>query len=272
MARNIEIIVKDISTGNNIYFTIPTHLPIYQLKEMIKESHPAQPNIDTQSIIFSGRVAQDNALLQDLFSDFDDLDRPQTFHLLIRNPIHRHTNTHTHTNQEAHQGQPHMNQNPLNGIGGNAQPGGGLNPQFFQQFGVNVGAFQQPGGNGPQIRRYHAQFNINTSLLVKLFVILLFLSQGSDYNRLGMFAVLALILYVAINQNYFGRNQDNQNGPVIVQDPPTGVIGNVTNFVVPFFLSLYPGYVPPVRRREPQEQAENQNQDDVGFEFNHIHE
>jgi len=64
----VNIFVKwNFDTSRDMKFTIPLKEKVLKIKECVTQQHPLAPPVNSQKLIFSGRVLQDDQLLSEVF-------------------------------------------------------------------------------------------------------------------------------------------------------------------------------------------------------------
>jgi len=236
------------STLGDLNFTLPIDATVLILKTEISKTTPQNPTIDSQKLIYAGRMLRD---LNEKLTDFlpkNDTNTTHTFHLILAT-----------TPQGGQRSAP--NNIPVNNTHNGFQPFNMPHHQYpAQMFNFNP-AFQRAGPipAQPNVQPIVA-FQINFSLLIKLAFLVFILSQGAGMSKLILFTIAALVIYLYQTGRLprFGGPNPNPNPdppvrPVVPMEGPApdirqrkGLVDEVKDIIFPFVYSLFPGWKPPV--------------------------
>jgi len=268
----VELVLKE--TDGDFILRVPLNYSVLDLKQQLSRNHPKTPQPEAQRIIFLGRQLRDEDTLTSIFSRCDLTSR-QILHLMIRQrsdayqyPPNPFPNTNPNVfpgpfpgftgtppgNWPGAQGYP--GPYPPNGFPG-YRPHGFPNPHMYpgENFnphmpGEGPGVFFPPGA---QVHRAGFALNIDFSLVIRLILVVYVLGQGrpNQIYFLGFIAVL-YYLYQTFVPWFFAPDAPapaatdprQQNIPFYARDN-VGWFGEVMRFVVPFCVSLLPGWTFP---------------------------
>jgi len=233
------------STLGDLNFTLPIDATVLTLKTEISKT-PQNPSIDSQKLIYAGRMLRD---LNEKLTDFLSKNDTHTFHLILATP-------------QTQRSSP--NNLPVNnGINNGFHPYNMPHHQYPAQM-LNNPAFQRAGPipAQPNVQPIFA-FQINFSLLIKLGFLVFILSQGAGMSKLILFTIAALVIYLYQTGRLprFGNQNPNPNPDPVRPTAPMGapmegpapdirqrkgLIDEVKDIIFPFVYSLFPGWKPPV--------------------------